>query len=280
MTARAGTSALVAALLLVGLGWVPATRAAFTDRASVDSGTVTSGSMTTPATPTVAQRSGTGSTRVSWTASRVGTLGGVPTAYEVYRYAVATGGTPVLACSVTVADGAALACEDPSPVGGTVHYAVRATFGDHWRAESSRRSFAADRTGPVVAVGEPPDGFRGGANALRREVSRGCGSDVPACGTASDAAGVSSVVWTLTVAGTGPRATTRCWNGTRFTDQPASGSCPQAAATTSATTDGLRWTVPGSVDDVYRDRGDYTLTVVATDAFANVTTTTVSVTAT
>jgi hypothetical protein len=269
---------LVAVLAgLLGLTQVGGTSAGFTDRAVVDGGPHTSGSMAPPALPTVSQVQGTGATRVAWAASAVGEHGAEATSYEVQRYDAAAGGTPTTVCTMVVRPGTSLACEDGARPAGTRHYAVTARFGASWRAESPRRAFAADLTGPTVVTTEPEDGYRGNAAGLRRDASRGCGTDTPGCGTATDPAGVTSVRWVLELRpSTGNRAP-RCWNGTAFV-VAGSGGCAENGAVTATVAGGLRWRIPGTADDAYRDRGTYTLSVLATDSFGS--TTTVSLVAT
>ncbi|MCH1867562.1 hypothetical protein [Nocardioides sp. CFH 31398] len=275
MTRAPHVVALVA--LAVWLGQVDGTSAAFTDRAVVTSGTHTSGSMAAPAVPTVTQVRGSGATRVAWTASAVGDHGATATSYEVQRYDAATGATPTAVCSVTADPGATLACEDGTRPSGTRHYAVRARFGASWRAESSRRAFAADLTGPDVTVTQPENGYRGSAADLRRALDRGCGADALGCGSAADPAGVEAVRWVLELRPSAGNRALRCWDGASFVVAGASG-CADRAAATSAVSGGLRWRIPGAANEVYRDRGTYTVTVTARDVFANPTTVTSAVT--
>lgn len=271
-------AAVVLALLLglgvgAALGASPrATLAAFSDSAAATSGELTSGAIAKPTSP-VGSRSLAGAVTLSWAATPAGT--GTAGTYRVLRWSAPTGGTSVQACVTTAPT---TTCSDAgAPLLATAYYSLVATVGAAWSKESDRVAVpvagSSDTVAPALAVGFPTTGTSSSSSSFSTKVAAGCPAGGVACGSTSDNVATTAVTYRLERrSGTGPGASTVCWNGSAW----ASATCllGQQSATLVG---GTAWRVPGSPETAYPNTfgaAAFTLTVRAVDAAGNATTAT------
>lgn len=259
------------ALLVIGGAGASAlstsgTLAAFTDRATTQTGSFAAATIAPPVTPVAAPA--TNGVTLTWSpATSVG--GTTATRYEVIRYTTLNATTGTVACTAIAPT---LSCTDTAPISGISYYGLRARIGTNWIKDSAGRvTYTSDTTGPTITFTVPADGYSGTAANTRSIVAQ-CGTNI-ACGTAADnATGVVKVEYTFrrTI---GLFGTTYCWNGTTWLQQNAACTFANASGTTTA------WRVPGIANDAYPSNlgggflgYTYVLTIRATDGAGNVTT--------
>ena len=207
---------------------------------------------------------------LSWTPTDVGVNGGTASAYEVLNYTAASGGTPRTVCSTTAPT---VTCNDPAPTSGTSYYQVRARVGTNWIKESSRTPYTIDLTAPsIVFIGPSGDtNTYVDRKALKDSVKSACdpndGKDTPACGRATDSAGVKSVEYQLRR--TSLLGTTACYDNSK----DWTSTCGYHSALVTPTSDAATslWEIPNRHDDAFKAGLVYTyvLSIIATDNLGN-----------
>ncbi|MEO9325167.1 signal peptidase I [Nocardioides sp. C4-1] len=236
------------------------TWASFTDSAAVTTGTFGSATVATPGQPAViTQQTGTGAAPISWTSVGVG--GTTAQAYDVVRYAQASGGTGTVVC----ADVTTTSCTEPKPPTATsvttYYYAVRAKYAANWTAESAtRRPYTPDVVAPGGSINTPV------------LTTTACGIDQLACGTATDTGGgaVALMEYSLLRQRTAAGQTAyECWNGLSY-GAATNNACPTFNQMNGTAT----WSVPGLRAIAYPPAAtgvtqNWTLLIRLTDSFGN-----------
>ena len=261
-----------------GLG-VSGTSAYFSDQGTVTGAnkSFTAATIATPATPSTKRLPL--SVTVSWNPET--SVGATKvTAYQVVRYTTATGGTGTVACTTAAPT---LSCIDGSPnLVLPSYYLVRARIGANWSNDSARVLCCSDGSPTTVVITSPSANEYNKRSDLQNAVKDACEAlglkedDTPACGSATDADGISQVAYQLERRAIGllglPTGTRQCYDGAA--EQWSTTCIQRAAEITKVNATTWRWQIPNKAKAAYdKDNYSYTLSIIATDALGNVSST-------
>lgn len=266
--ALTGILALGLAGLLLG---TTGTFAQWTDQATIKSSdsAFTAGAVAAPRVASAVQTPTGNKVTLVWDETPVGNHGAKATAYEIYRFPAATGGTGTLVCGPV----SATSCTDTNSHTTTQHYGVRAMFAENWSRDSvTRVAFVPDVEAPNVTIKAPTNDYT--VLFVIPHIANNCGSSpaVIACGTISE--GTAKVTYQLrrvhvvTFLGVPIRTEYYCWNGSGYTEVGASATCQSI----DAAVNGQTWQALGDGYDAYlivQSRNSYELRVTARDEFSN-----------